>query len=808
MNHPLTLQRWIWPEGYMYLYNHFAQFRRDLVLAADDPKALLHITADKSYKLFINGQYVCRGPARGYQEHWPFDTVPVGHLLRKGHNWISVEAYNPGISTFCYLHLTRAGLLCAPQGKQLEKAWEKSQWQFRRSPAHATQTARLSLQIDFQEHVDMNQDDRSWIRSADAPAGWDGRIFDPQNGMHYLSQPFGTPPYANIEPRGIPLLREWIRGPRRILRAAGGPSAGGWRDTQNVSWHWDTELLAIGENWRDGAQIPHKLLDDGLELTLPPTGAGKFCAVGIDVGDFAAANLIVEADGATGGEVLDFQYDQADAKHLPRSMRPGQGCNAAMSSRLRLAPGDNRHEFYQLLGFQHLTIIARELSAPLTVRLKLRCAGYPFTFNGQFTSSDQELDEIRRACQRTQQLCAWDAYVDTPWREQAQWWGDARVQACNTFHMDGDARLLARGIRSLAGQICPQGLTYGHAPTSSDWCILPDFSLTWVLTIWDYYFQTGDADLFVEQYPAVRRVMDYFRSPATLAANGLLQYDPRFWLFEDWSTLPKETYPCFLNLWYLLTLRHVEKLCRVAGMKGEIAHWKKLADDLRQKILGHFLDRKSGLLRPALDQRGKPTGEPSVHDQTLALMLDLLPDSQMAILDKVLLPFVRGQEIAGAKASAFWSFYTLRELGKLGFAREAIDFIRRGWGPMLPNGTTWEGFDSGLNSGSSTCHAWTSHPAVHFNELLGGIRQAAPAWRQVDFAPVFVSGIDHCDVSIPTPQGMIRSTWRRDGAGIQGELSVPKGVKASIRLPGQKPRTHSGGKFAWKVDQSSGASGE
>ena len=80
-----------------------------------------------------------------------------------------------------------------------------------------------------------------------------------------------------------------------------------------------------------------------------------------------------------------------------------------------------------------------------------------------------------------------DAYVDCPWREQAQWWGDARVQAANTFHLSADARMLKRGIRQIAAQEPPNGLTYGMTPTMSHHCILPDYTLTWVMTIWDYY---------------------------------------------------------------------------------------------------------------------------------------------------------------------------------------------------------------------------------------------------------------------------------------------------------------------------------
>src|SRR5690606_3717869 len=101
---------------------------------------------------------------------------------------------------------------------------------------------------------------------------------------------------------------------------------------------------------------------------------------------------------------------------------------------------------------------------------------YPIEPVGRFESDDALLADIHRICVRTQRVCMLDAYVDTPWREQAQWWGDARVQSQNTFHLASDPRLLRRGIRKIAEQRVPNGLTYGHAPTIAHNCILPDYS--------------------------------------------------------------------------------------------------------------------------------------------------------------------------------------------------------------------------------------------------------------------------------------------------------------------------------------------
>ena len=92
--------KWIWPGGAMYLQNCYAGFRHDFSLERLPSAAPLSLTADQSYRLYVNGRYVCRGPVRGYQESWHYDTVDILPFLKPGHNWLAVEAHNPGISTF------------------------------------------------------------------------------------------------------------------------------------------------------------------------------------------------------------------------------------------------------------------------------------------------------------------------------------------------------------------------------------------------------------------------------------------------------------------------------------------------------------------------------------------------------------------------------------------------------------------------------------------------------------------------------------------------------------------------------------
>jgi hypothetical protein len=783
-DHPLRGARWIWPEAYLYLTNCYAQFRKDFDLASVPKKAPFFITADKAYKLYVNGAYVCRGPARGYQSHWPYDEVDLAPHLRRGRNFIGVVAYNPGVSTFQYLHQAHAGLLCAARWGRFELVSGPG-WVYRRSAAHNPNTARYSLQQDFQEDVDLAQHDVGWLFAPECLVEmrpWyppDGQI-----GQFWTDIAFSRAPWEGVEPRGIPMLREELIAPVCATAHAEGVSRSDYRTRQNLSWGWVEEARQIAA-WGDGSDLRTERGQDVFSVVLDPTGTGRFRAVTLDLGRMAVANLLVEVDGARGGEILDFQHDQCLRQGHSEHLQPGEGCSIALANRLRLATGANTHEFFHILGFRHVTVIARDLTVPLKLRVRARAVGYPFTMQGGFTCSDELLNRIHAACRATQQLCSLDAYVDTPWREQAQWWGDARVQARNTFHLDGDARLLARGIRSIAGQRTAHGLTYGHAPTCAYTCILPDFALTWLLTIRDHWWQTGSTEMVKEQWPRMQEVLGYFDLPEARGRFGLLRYDTRYWLFEDWADLYKGEIPTFLNLWYIYALRQVAECLVAARMTREAVALRKQAAVVERAALAKLFDRKAGLFRDGLDAKGRPVARHSVHEQVLALMTGLAPAAHTGMVERRLLPYLRGEPLACAAPSAFWCTYLLEEAAQRGYGAEAIAFIRRRWKPMLSTGTTWEGFEWNERSGASCSHAWTAHPSYHLVNILAGLWQSAPAWKQVRFAPVFTEGVDHAEATVPSPQGPIVAEWRRTGPeNVEVALDLPRGVSAVVELPG------------------------
>jgi hypothetical protein len=73
-------------------------------------KAVIRITADSCYRLFINGQWIQDGPSRAYPEHYLYDEIDVTEFLQNGENELKIIARYYGVGLMKDL-CTEAGLL-------------------------------------------------------------------------------------------------------------------------------------------------------------------------------------------------------------------------------------------------------------------------------------------------------------------------------------------------------------------------------------------------------------------------------------------------------------------------------------------------------------------------------------------------------------------------------------------------------------------------------------------------------------------------------------------------------------------------
>ncbi len=100
---------WIW-NGNDLEKNQWVCFRKKFVLEDIYDEAIMHITADSRYQLFINGKEIHMGPARSWPVKQDYDVFSVQNDLQLGENVIAVLVNFYGESTSQYVH-GRGGLL-------------------------------------------------------------------------------------------------------------------------------------------------------------------------------------------------------------------------------------------------------------------------------------------------------------------------------------------------------------------------------------------------------------------------------------------------------------------------------------------------------------------------------------------------------------------------------------------------------------------------------------------------------------------------------------------------------------------------
>ena len=104
--------------------------------------------------------------------------------------------------------------------------------------------------------------------------------------------------------------------------------------------------------------------------------------------------------------------------------------------------------------FRYLKLTVRNLEKPLTIyELYCNLSTYPVSLQGEFATSDYNLNVIYEMSRYTTRLCMEDTYIDCPTYEQTYWVGDARNEALIARTAFGDTRLTERCLRLVGSSL-------------------------------------------------------------------------------------------------------------------------------------------------------------------------------------------------------------------------------------------------------------------------------------------------------------------------------------------------------------------
>lgn len=196
----------------------------------------------------------------------------------------------------------------------------------------------------------------------------------------------------------------------------------------------------------------------------------------------------------------------------------------------------------------------------------------------------------------------------------------------------------------------------------------------------------------------------------------------------------------------------------------------------------------------------------------LALCFDLLPVPQRAHAGNRLAELVRdgefriGTGFAGTPLilDALTATGHLEEAYRLLLSRRCPSWLY----PVTMGATTvWERWDSMLPDGSINPGGMTSfnHYALGavadwLHRTVAGLAPAAPGYRSIHVRPRPGGGLTRAGARHRTPYGVAAVHWRRDGATLHVDVTVPPNTGAVVDLPGAQPVTVSAGRHTFTCE--------
>lgn len=729
---------WIAPQGATDTYD-VAMFRKTLELAAAPESFRVHVSADNRYKLYVNGSFVCDGPCKGDVCNWSYETVDLAPYLKAGRNVVSAVVWNFGphrpVAIMSWGH---TGFLMQSEDGSWKALDTGDGWKALLCDAYSPLKPKVRgyYAAGCTDHVD----------GASYPWGWQDAGFDDSS---------------------------WPQA--KVLTAAASKGAG------DYSW-W--QLVPRPLPAMERHRIPF-----GREIagkTVPRCTTMEFL---LDGHVLTTGYPTLTFSGGKGAEIsisyAESLYEPGGSKYAKGDRRLVKGKDWVGYSDVIVSDGGENRSFQPLWWrtWRYMKVTVKTADAPLVLNsLTAESSMYPFELASTFDApGSPELSRMLGIGWRTARLCAHETYMDCPYFEQLQYFGDARIQALVTIFNTRDMALPRRLIDLGRMSMSPDGITMSRYPSFLHQYISP-YSLTWIMTCYDWWRYRGDEDFLRTQISAMRTVLDAFGS--RVGTDGLVHRMP-FWNFADWADLRNGDFPAdregriaYIDLMYLIALQYAAQMEDAFGNCNIAAGYRSTAETLKKAIRKNYWSTARGLYADNGELEGF-----SQHANVLAIIAGVADgDEARSLFDKVM------SDGSLRQCTIYFRYYLQEAMALTGNSGMLLDNLGVLRDQMALGLTTWAEMPE---PSRSDCHAWGSSPNIEFYRMLLGIDSAAPGFAKVRIAPA-LCGLTEVSGSIPHPAGSVSASYKVQDGTLEATVTLPKGVRGDFLWNGKTTPLHPG----------------
>ena len=716
-------------------------FRKKVNLGTKPSTFIVHVTADNRYRLFVNGNPVSSGPARGDLYNWYYETVDIAPHLQNGENTIAAVVWNMGIHAPVAQISNQTGFMLQGDTRQEEIVNTNDSWKVIQNKSYTPcsvdngRRLRTYMVIGPGDHVE----------GSAYPWGWESGSFNDDTWMKAvpLTNPvqagYGTDNLWTLSRRSIPLMEEKKQAIPVVRRADG------------------IELSSM------------EFLKNNSVITIP---AGKKVSLLLDqTFNTTAYPQLTISKGK--GALVRLSYAEAlfDEKRTKGHRDSINGKSLQGNFDEFVSDGGDKRTYRPLWirTYRYLQIDIITQEEPLRLDdLHGIFTAYPFEIKASFTSNDASLKKIWDIGWWTARLCAGETYFDCPYYEQLQYEGDTRIQSLISLYVTGDDRLMRKAITDFYHSRVPEGLTQGRYP-SNRLQVIPPFSLYWVSMLYDYWMHRADEAFVKDKLVAVRGVLNWYEQRIDASKNMLGPMT--WWGFVDWNRKFPNGVPdgatdgnsSVITLQFAYTLQQAALLFDHFNQKVEASNYRATANRLVAGVYSQCFDATKNAMANTPEKKSF-----SQHAGIMGILTGAIPQPAVQKVMNTIL-----HDTSLSQATFYYRFYLNRALKQAGMADMYYSQLKP-WHDMINIGLTT--FAENPEPTRSDCHAWSSSPNYDFLATICGIMPDAPAFKKVLIQPA-LGELQEVNGRMPHPNGFIQVALKRTGtSGVEGTIDLPPGL--------------------------------
>ena len=748
---------WISANGIALKEHNIIHLRKTIELESVPQNFKVKVSADNQYRLFVNGEYVCKGPGRSDLEHWYYQTIDLTEYLKAGKNVIAAEVVNYGPTRgFSQLsHLTAFLMEGETENEQIVNTGNNG-WKAINNPAYFPKEVLWQQRIDITQGLYVANPTDS-IVGENYLWGWQNPDFDDTNWKAAKYLDISAYRFNNVS--GIFYPDGWLLYERPIKNRIEK------REEFTTIYNWDglkkiesLKGMTIPANQKISILIDNEVMSLGYpELIL---SGGKNSHVKVSY-----AETLFHSD----------KLGKDDRNKIEGNQLIGY------SDIFMTDGGENRlYRPNWFRSFRYIQIDISTKNEPLKiVDYYNQKSEYPIELKATFKTDNNFLTWLMEAGWRTASLCTQDLLISDAYYEQMQYIGDARIHGEAIQYLSGNDDLIRQALMQLDWSKIPEGLTHACYPDGFNLAI-PIYSLVWIDMIYDQMMWAGDKD-FTSQFDiGIYTVLEWFNKK--LQPNGLTG-PINWWAYADWCVDWKSGVPpgglegnsAIFTLHYSYTLKNAAKIYRFIGKEHMAEIYERQAAKLVEAVNQTCFNSEKGIYSDTPEMKYY-----SQHTNIFAVLAGAVEGEKARdILVNIL------AENDYSEIGLYFHHYLFEAFNMVGMNEEFQNQLS-GWQEMKENNMTTfsEVALTGNRTQRSDCHPWSCSPNIHFFRTVCGIQPVEVGFEKIRIAPT-PGDLKFIDASFTHPKGDIKMNLKFNNSEVKGEITIPENMEAEFLWNGE-----------------------